>query len=205
VASIFTADFVSGLRSLIAQHHLLYAALPPQGPFLEALVEIAFRRAGWPEGAVVLTTPNSPQHDLLVGTTRISIKSETGKGTRRSHLTITKLCTTETGEWTSESLINHALSHLARYDHILMLRAIWTKGTIGYQLLEVPLPLLRSIGGLEVIEVGHRSGRRSLAGDLAEGGERIFHVHFDGADGKCQIQRLVVSRCHVLAEWDHPI
>jgi hypothetical protein len=35
--------------------------------------------------------------------------------------------------------------------------------------------------------------------------ERVFRVHFDGADGKCQIHRLPVSRCQVWLEWEQPV
>jgi hypothetical protein len=34
-----------------------------------------------------------------------------------------------------------------------------------------------------------------------ERGEVLFHVHFDGADGKCQVRNLGVSRCLTLLEW----
>jgi peptide deformylase len=66
----------------------------------------------------------SPRADITIGTTCLSLKTETGNITRRKLISITKLCTTETGEWTSEALIGHALSHLSRYEGILMLRAI---------------------------------------------------------------------------------
>lgn len=203
--SLFSAQFTASLRSLIEKHHTLYPRLPPQGIFFESLVEGAFQNSGWPADQVVLTTPNSPQHDLLVGKTTISVKSETGKGTRLHQISITKLCTTETGIWASDPLIQHALGHLTRYAHILILRAIWRTETIHYQLLDVPLEVLRLIKGAALIEVGNRPGRRSLAADITEEGKVLFRIHFDGADGKCQIRKLPVGKCKMLLEWDQQI
>ena len=97
---IFTDDFLNAVQSLVGRHHTIYPRLPPQGIFFEALVEQAFRKAGWSVDDLVASVPNSPWHDLLVGGVKLSIKSETGKSTRAATISITKLCTTETGEWT---------------------------------------------------------------------------------------------------------
>ncbi len=203
---LFTPDFQQNLKSLIGAHHSLYPELPPQGIFFESLVRRAFTASGWKDVEVVASTPNSPQHDLLVGKVRISLKTETGSGTDPGLISITKLCTTEREPWDSATLIRHALDHLSRYDHILMLRAIRRKqGVIQYQLLEVPIPLLALMKNMTAEPVGRRSGRRSLGADVYDEGERVFHVHFDGADGKCQIRRLLLSRCRMLLGWEHTI
>src|SRR5712692_9831529 len=159
---LFGRRFIAKLREWIATHHAVYPHLPPQGIYFESLVERAFLHTGWPRDQVVLTHPNSPRADITVGTTRLSLKTETGNITRRDHISITKLCTTETGDWTSEALIQHALSHLSRYEGILMLRAIWERqNVIDYQLLEIPTVLLRKMEGCEAIPVGRRKGRKS--------------------------------------------
>jgi hypothetical protein len=202
---LFTTRFVEALKSLVERHHSIYPRVSPQGIFFESLVERAFLAIGWPRNQVIPTPANSPSHDLTVGATKISVKTETGLGTKPTRINITKLCTTETGEWSSEPLIRHVLNHLGRYDHILMLRALLSPGVAyHYQLLEVPLELLRRIDGLTAMPVGTRVGRRSLAMDVLGEGGVLFHVHFDGADGKCQIQRLQVETCRMLIEWDQP-
>jgi hypothetical protein len=76
---IFSTRFLAALKDLIDTHHSIYPVVPPQGIFFEYLAEQAFRRSGWPAGEVVLTTPNSPMHDLKVGKLRLSLKTETGK------------------------------------------------------------------------------------------------------------------------------
>lgn len=204
-SALFSEIFLATLKSLVTLHHALYPRIPPQGIFFEALVERAFCTSGWRADQIVASRANSPQHDLLVGTVRLSLKTETGVGTRRDWINITKLCTTETGAWDSAALIAHTLRHLSRYDHMLMLRAIWQGEIIRYQVVEIPLDLLKHISDASVVPVGRRSGRHSMATDVFDENTQLFHLHFDGADGKCQIQRLPVSRCQMLAEWEQSV
>jgi hypothetical protein len=133
------------------------------------------------------------------------LKTETGRITRRDRLSITKLCTTEKGEWISNALIEHALAHLSRYEGILMLRALWGETFIDYQLVDIPIRLLPKMRACEALPVGRRAGRRSLGCDVIERGETLFHVHFDGADGKCQVRNLRIDRCIVLLEWQQVV
>jgi hypothetical protein len=203
---LFTPAFIKKLQHWIATHHTVYPHLPPQGIYFESLVERAFLHTGWTKDQVILTHPNSPRADITVGETRLSLKTETGNVTRRRLISITKLCTTETGEWTSEALIRHALNHLSRYEGVLMLRAIWEReNVIDYQLVEIPLNLLRKMQGCAALPVGRRQGRRSLGFDVTEGDDILFHIHFDGADGKCQLRSLRVDRCVMLAEWEQSV
>ena len=134
----------------------------------------------------------------------MSIKTETGKATRPSKISITKLCTTETGHWTAEDLVAHAIAHMNRHDRMLMLRAVWREGYFDYQLVEIPLGLLARMKEIELSQVGTRPGRRSFAGGMMDGPTRLFHVHFDGADGKCQIQALLLEACRILRTWRQP-
>jgi hypothetical protein len=203
---LFTPQFIEHLKLVVQQHHLLYPHIPPQGIFFEALVERAFRLTGIHPTQVIPTTPNIPREDLQIPEGRISIKTETGIGTRPDLINITKLCTTEREPWDSRTLIQRAIEHLSRYDRILMLRAIRTvPAIIHYQLVDIPIPLLALMGKITVVPVGRRLIRRSLGGDVYEADQRLFHVHFDGTDGKCQIQRLLVSRCNMLLEWEYYI
>jgi hypothetical protein len=86
-----------------------------------------------------------------------------------------------------------------------MLRAIWEESVIHYQAVDIHLKLLRQIEQIVLTHVGRRSGRRSIGGDALVGNEIVFHVHFDGSDGKCQIRGLRIDRCNLLMEWDYQI
>jgi hypothetical protein len=198
--------FVHALQTYIRLHHRVYPTLAPQGIYFEYLVEQALLRAGWSRKEVIpAKNPNAPEADIQVGGWRLSLKTETGAGTQRDMINITKLCTTETGIWKAEELIRYALSHLSRYQGILMLRGIRGDRAIDYQLIYIPSELIKRMRGCPLKEVGRRQGRKSLAGKVQEKDRVLFHIHFDGADGKCQIQRLRRDSCHTLAEWSQPL
>jgi hypothetical protein len=138
--AIFSKDLITAIKTLIYQHHTVYPHLPPQGIYFESLVERAFRITGKPFTPIEPSTPNIPAHDLMIEDQRISIKTETGAGTKKGRISITKLCTTEKDPWEAESLRKHVLTHLRRYDHLLMLRAVWEGSVIHYQAVDIPLP-----------------------------------------------------------------
>ena len=117
-------------------------------------------------------------------------------------INITKLCTTERDPWEVETLKTRALEHLSRYDIILMLRAIWEPHTIRYQLVDIPVGLLRLLAACEPAPVGRRVTRRSLGADVVRHGQTLFRVHFDGSNGKCQIRNLRMRDCTLLLEWE---
>ncbi len=201
-STLFPQDFLIALRALVNVHHSIYPRIPPQGIYFEALVEEAFRKIKKPFTVVEESGRNQPMHDLLVEEARISLKTETGTGTHPELIHITKLCTTEREPWTPNVLISRVLGHLARYDVVLMLRAIWQLPLLHYQLIEIPVEILKLVEAAELKGVGRRAGRQSLGADVLRGGEKLFHVHFDGSDGKCQIRNLSIRHCVMLAEWD---
>jgi len=94
------------------------------------------------------------------------------------------------------------MNHLARYDTILMFRAVWRPKAIRYQLVEVPVKTLRLIDKISLQVVGKRKGRQSLGADVVREGKRLFRVHFDASDGKCSIRNLGIQHCVMLEEWE---
>lgn len=83
-----------------------------------------------------------------------------------------------------------------------MLRAVWERPLIRYQLLEIPVETLELMRTADLQTVGKRKGRQSLGADVYREGTAIFHVHFDGSDGKCQVRNLRVEDCALLLAWD---
>ena len=127
--NLFEGALALTIENLVRQHHTIYPWLPPQGIYFEALAHRAFSLCGIPGVQIAQTSPNQPEHDLIVGGARISLKTETGKGTKPERISITKLCTTERDPWESGVLVARVMAHLARYDRLLMLRALWTSET----------------------------------------------------------------------------
>lgn len=198
---VFPRDFIVTLRGLIGIHQSIYPRTPPQGIYFESLVEQAFQKIKKPVDIIEAGGRNRPRHDLLVDDKRISLKTETGIGTKASQITITKLCTTEKEPWEAGILIHRVMQHLSRYDIILMFRSIWESSEVHYQLVDIPVEILRYIDGAELEIVGTRGGRKSLAADVIRDGERVFRVHFDASDGKCSIRNLGIKNCALLEEW----
>jgi hypothetical protein len=172
------------------------------GIYFEALVERTFRAIHQPLTVVKAGGVNQPRYDIQFEGHRISLKTETGLGTRRRSINITKLCTTERDPWEAEMLKARATEHLSRYDIILMLRAIWEPQTMRYQLVDIPVDLLRLLADCKPEPVGKRVTRQSLGADVVRDGETVFRVHFDGSDGKCQIRNLRIEDCKLLLEWE---
>jgi hypothetical protein len=170
---VFGNDFLIASRALVNVHHSIYPNVPPQGIYFEALVEESFRRIKKPFTIIEAGGRNQPRHDLSVENTKLSIKTETGLGTHPTRISITKLCTTEREPWASV-LARRVLEHLSRYDLILMLRAIWKEPLIHYQLVEIPVDLLKRIGAADIAPVGRRKGRQSLGGDVRQGDKLFF-------------------------------
>jgi len=200
--TVFTPDFIVTLRGLVGVHQSIYRTTPPQGIYFEALVEEAFRRIKKPVAVIEAGGRNQPRHDLLVDNQKISLKTETGIGTHADHITITKLCTTEREPWEAHVLVQRVINHLARYDTILMFRAVWRPKAIRYQLVEIPVKTLRLMDKISLQVVGKRKGRQSLGADIMRDGERLFRVHFDASDGKCSIGNLGIQHCLILEEWE---
>ena len=201
-STIFPVDFQIALRALVNVHHSIYPRIPPQGIYFEALVQEAFTKIKKPFTVIEGTTRNLPSNDLLVEEARLSLKTETGAGTDPELISITKLCTTEREPWMPSVLIGRVMRHLEEYDVILMLRAVWETPLIHYQLLEIPIEVLKLIRDADLQPVGRRKGRQSLGADVLRKQERLFRVHFDGSDGKCQIRNLHVRYCNMLSQWD---
>lgn len=202
--NLFTADFTDALQSLVTSHHGVYPRLPPRDIFFEDLVARSFKNIGVTD--IVLSTPGRSKEDMIVSGIKLSIKTETGYGTNPKFITITKLSTTETTTWESIPLVERILHHLAQYEEMLMLRAVWLNPpSFHYQLLSIPPKLLGLINTAQFLEVGRRTGRRSIGGDVLVEGKLAFHIHFDGADGKCSVRNLDVDQCQLLKEWTHTV
>lgn len=199
---IFDEGFLASLEISVKIHHQLYPLVPPQGIYFEALVERSFKAIKKPYAMVQASNRNLAGHDLLVEGKRISLKTETGSSTKTNRITITKLCTTEKEPWDAPTLIARVLDHLSRYELVLMLRSIWERPLLHYQLIEIPIDTLRLIETANVEITGTRKGRQSLGAKVAVNDQVMFSVFFDASDGKCAIRGLRVSDCVMLREWD---
>jgi len=110
--AVFPPEFIVTLRGLVGFHQTLYRTTPPQGIYFESLVEEAYRRIKKPVSVIEAGGANQPRHDLLVDNHKLSLKTETGAGTKANLITITKLCTTEKEPWEPSDLIQRVMAQL---------------------------------------------------------------------------------------------
>lgn len=178
-AGIFDEGFLASLEISVKIHHQLYPTVPPQGIYFEALVERSFKAIKKPYAMIQPSNRNLAGHDLLVEGKRISLKTETGASTKANRINITKLCTTEKEPWDAPTLVARVLDHLSRYEFILMLRSIWERPLLHYQLLEIPIDNLRLIETADVQVSGKRKGRQSLGAKVSANNQILFSVFFD--------------------------
>lgn len=127
---IYSDRLFMTIQNLVTQHHTIYPSLPPQGIFFETLAERAFHLSGAPDAHIAQTIANAPGRDIIVGNDRVSVKTETGRGTRPGRIAITKLCTTEREPWEANVLVRRTTDHLSRYNRMIMLRSIWSLESI---------------------------------------------------------------------------
>lgn len=83
-----------------------------------------------------------------------------------------------------------------------MLRAIWERPVIHYQLVDIPVKLLKFMEKANLEIVGGRKGRKSLGAEVNRKDKKVFYITFDGSDGKCSIRGLAVTDCQMLHTWD---
>ena len=104
-----------------------------------------------------------------------------------------------------EGLRRQFLSHMESYEKILSLRAIRKSPNWKYELVEIPLTVLKLANGGE-LEMKLNSQQFPKPGYCYvrdELGEIIFNVYFDGGgERKLQIKSLRKKHCKVHAEWE---
>ena len=65
-SGIFDPGFLVALEVSVKIHHIIYARLPPQGIYFEALVEESFRKIKKPFTVIERGGRTAPGHDLKV-------------------------------------------------------------------------------------------------------------------------------------------
>ncbi len=91
-SGIFGPGFLEFLKTYVDVHHSIYPTVPPQGIYFEALVEKTFRAINRPLTVIRAGGTNQPRYGILFEGHRISLKTETGLGTKRDLVNITRGC-----------------------------------------------------------------------------------------------------------------
>ena len=152
-----------------------------------------------------------PGADLILGAAeqKLSLKTEGAKSTSRKKITISKLmearwfrdCKNDTE--LMSAIQQRMVPHLQSYDRMLTLRSFPSKSDacIYYQLVEIPLELIRSCSKKDRLRFSSRSRGGSVTVTVATLSEQTFQLVFDASVEKVTVKNLEVGDCHELANW----
>ncbi|MBF0507678.1 MAG: hypothetical protein HQK57_01975 [Deltaproteobacteria bacterium] len=143
----------------------------------------------------------------------MSLKTQADRGIRENKIWISKFMELGKGNWTDKPddlkrLRDMFLSHLNNYERILSLRAIRKAPNWKYELVEIPVELLRASAHGK-LEMRLNSSQRPMPGycyvkDVS--GNDIYQLYFDGGtERKLQIKNLLKEYCIVHATWEFEI
>ncbi|HEJ3696696.1 TPA: hypothetical protein SL425_000382 [Pseudomonas aeruginosa] len=200
----FSEDFVSRLKI----YHALNDDVLKKKTF-----EYAFARSLGCSGKSAIVTESSvhPGEDVLVEGVKFSLKTEASKSINPNSITISKLmearwireCTN--GESIAAAVKSNVVSHLKRYDRILVLRAFKEKYSYRYRLVEIPVGLLLLMDALRPDDFSPRTRNGSSRAVVYYQSAHAFSLSLDGSVEKITIHGLRESLCILHGEWIVPI
>jgi Type II site-specific deoxyribonuclease len=148
-------------------------------------------------------------HDITIGSTKISLKTQADKNIKNETLWISKYMELGKGEWSDkleqlESLTAMFLEHLKESEKILVLRCLGKGPIWHYELVEIPKSILEKSqsGKFEMKFDSRQNPKPGYCHVKNENSELDFQLYFDGgSERKLQIKNLRKSLCIVHAEW----
>ncbi|MFC2156514.1 hypothetical protein ACFLT9_01625 [Acidobacteriota bacterium] len=200
-------EFTDNFRDRLLLYHAFNADILNKKTF-----EFTFAKASEAAGreARIVSNPVNPGSDVIVNGTHYSLKTEASKGIKREKITISKLmearwireCRTKTD---FDRLVKEkVLSHLKRYERILILRAYQTgtsRRSVEYQLVEIPLAILNSIKNLKSDDFSLPTKNNSSRASVKNESTTVFDISLDGSVEKVTIRNLKLSVCFEHAIW----
>jgi hypothetical protein len=209
-SDIVVPDFSTNFSNRLKIHHATTEESFKKKPF-----EYAFKAASRAAGhqARIVTSATHPGADVIVDGTGFSLKTEAPKGIRPRYITISKLMEARwirecrTGQDFAEGVRSHVTPHLLRYERVLMLRAFPQPedGNIRYDLMEIPVDLLRQVDRVAPAAFTPRTTNGSTSADVVLNGRNVFRLRLDGSVEKVTIANLDVEACRFHASWTVPV
>lgn len=158
----------------------------------------------------MLAPKGNPGHDATVDGVQLSLKTQADKNIKENSLWISKFMELGRGNWGDnptdlEGLRGQFLRHMESYEKILSLRAIQKAPHWKYELVEIPISILKLAEGgeLEMKLDSKQFPKPGYCYVRNERGDIIYSLYFDGGgERKLQIKNLSKDYCHVHAEWE---
>lgn len=204
-SNLFDIDVMRNFGDALRIHHGFSAEPFSKDKFEYVLAEV-LKLSG---RNAVLAPKGNPGHDITVEDVRISLKTQADKNIKQDKIWVSKFMELGKGQWGSDpgdlvGLRRQFLNHLENYDRILSLRALKKAPNWNYELVEIPIELLKSVqsGRLEMKLESPQNPKPGYCHVLGYDGRKLFELYFDGGtERKLQIRNLTKQACVVHATW----
>ncbi len=204
-SDIMSEAFSENFTARLLIYHALHATKMSKKTF-----EYAFQGALEAAGKTVVMTENSVHAgaDLIVDGVNFSLKTQAEKKMSRTAITISKLMEArwirecQNGDMFLERTLDNVIKHLNEYKRIIMLRAFKDEaGPFEYDLIEVPLTVLKKMENLEATDFTQRTKNGSSTAKVKVGEQSSFNMRLDGSVEKVTISSLPTSLCILHSSW----
>jgi len=159
-----------------------------------------------------LASKGNPGHDIIIGTTAVSLKTEAERSIKSERIHISKFMELGKGEWNDDPeqlhfLLNRYLEHLKHYQRILTLRCL-SRNPWYYELVEIPKELLMEAknGQIIMMSQSRQMPKPGYCNIMSSSNSIKFQLYFDGgSERKLQIKNLDKSYCTIHSVWKFSI
>lgn len=198
-------DFGDALRI----HHS-FSAEPFSKDKFEYVLEKVINMSG---RAARLAPKGLRGHDITIDGVPISLKTQADKSIRKGKIWISKFMELGRGKWGDDptdliGLRQLFLDHIRQYARIFSLRALHRAPGWQYELVEIPMELMRAAeqGELEMKIKSKQNPKPGYCHIRGKNGDIIYQLYFDGGtERKLQLKNLLKSYCLVHATWNFVI
>jgi hypothetical protein len=208
-SDLANSSFVESITNRLLLHHAI-----TEEKFNKKSFEYALKSAfeACKIDAKIADSQTSQGADLVVNGFRLSLKTEAAQGINENKLTISKLME---ARWIREcrtkndfvkGVRNRVLPSLNQIDRILVMRAFdLPLDFIKYELVEIPINILKTMGDIEIGEFGKRTKNGGSSAIVNYLGAQAFRLVLDGSVEKVTVSRLEKSLCSVHCTWEIPV
>jgi Type II site-specific deoxyribonuclease len=204
-SDVATPLFVSAVGHYLSLHHAT-TTTPLNKKGFEFLFQFASDASG--RHARINRNTTDANADVVVEGVGFSLKTQADKAVKKHTMYIQKLMEARwireinTPQEFHDIGVRHILSHLERYQRILVLKAYPRTGeTVKYELVEVPKAVFGLLSGLGVSDFPVKNSFGTCSVPVRDAAGEAFRLVFDGSVEKIRIFNLRARNCISHAEW----
>ena len=206
-SDIVNAGVLRDFGDILRIHHVF-----SDEPFTKDRFEYALEKACNASGVTAKRAPRgNPGHDLTIGETPCSLKTEASRNIRTAYIHISKFMELGKGDWSDKpadlvGLRDRFFNHMKSYRRIFTLRRLPEVGMQSYELVEIPKTLLeQAANGKLDMRMDSRQMPKPGYCTVSDKSGTAFQLYFDGGtERKLQIKDLRKNLCVVHATWKFP-